>query len=182
MSKKIFTLTILAAVAIALVLPAGLSAADDLKIRVKVERANIRQSAHADRPGHRRARPKATVFTVVEKAGDWYLIQLAGRNDRDSSTPSSSRKWSPAEDVARRGNTGRSNGGRAPAGLRRRRRGRPRATRSPCFWPGSAIFSPRIRPTRTSMRTGSSSAASSASAAKASAAGWRGITGRRRAS
>ena len=75
MFKKTFILIILAAVSIALVLPAGLSAADDLKIRVKVERANIRQSGFPSAPVIAGAN-KGEIFTVVEKAGDWYLIQL----------------------------------------------------------------------------------------------------------
>ena len=76
MFKKKLVLMILAAAAIALFLPSGLTAGADLKIRVTVERANIRQSGFASAPviggGN-----KGEIFTVIEKAGDWYLIQLA---------------------------------------------------------------------------------------------------------
>ena len=76
MFKKISTLAILAAVAVALVLPACLSAQDVLKVRVKVERANIRQSGFPSAPVIAGAN-RGEIFPVVEKTGDWYLIQLS---------------------------------------------------------------------------------------------------------
>jgi len=76
MFKKIFPLVILTAVLIVLVLPAGLSADDTLKIRVTAAAANIRQSGFLSAPVVGSAQ-KGQVFTVIEKAGEWYLIQLA---------------------------------------------------------------------------------------------------------
>ncbi|MCX6566136.1 MAG: SH3 domain-containing protein [Candidatus Aminicenantes bacterium] len=76
MFKKIFPLVILVAVSIVLVLPAGLSADDALKIRVTAATANIRQSGFLSAPVVGSAQ-KGQIFAVVEKSGEWYLIQLA---------------------------------------------------------------------------------------------------------
>ena len=76
MFKKTLTLALIAAVSIALILPSGLSAQNVQKIRVKVERANIRQSGYPTATVVAGAN-RGEIFAVVEKTGDWYLIQLS---------------------------------------------------------------------------------------------------------
>jgi uncharacterized protein YgiM (DUF1202 family) len=75
MKHKAPILFAIAAVSLALALPAALSAGDAVKIRVTADRVNIRQAAVLTAQAVGRVE-KGQVFTVIEKDGEWYLIQL----------------------------------------------------------------------------------------------------------
>jgi uncharacterized protein YgiM (DUF1202 family) len=63
------------AVALALLLPAAKAAGDTVKIRVTADLVNVRRTAMISAPAVGRVE-KGQVFTVVEKEGEWYLIQF----------------------------------------------------------------------------------------------------------
>jgi hypothetical protein len=75
MYKKTFSLIVLAAVLACLLLPSRLFAYEGLKVRILATRAPIRQAAAFDAPIVASA-DKGQVFDVIEKTGEWYLIQL----------------------------------------------------------------------------------------------------------
>jgi len=75
MYKKIFSLMILMAALACLLIPPGLFSDETLKVRIVATRAPIRQAAALTAPVVASV-DKGQVFDVIEKAGDWYLVQL----------------------------------------------------------------------------------------------------------
>lgn len=75
MYKKIFSLMVLTAALACLLLPPSLFADEALKVRIVRTRAPIRQAAALTAPIVASA-DNGQVFDVIEKAGEWYLVQL----------------------------------------------------------------------------------------------------------
>jgi opacity protein-like surface antigen len=75
MYKKIFSLIVLTVALVGLLLPLSLFAGEALKVRIVAMRAPIRQAAAFSAPVVATA-DKGQVFEVIEKAGEWYLVQL----------------------------------------------------------------------------------------------------------
>lgn len=75
MYKKIFSLMVLTAAFACLLLPPSLFADEALKVRIVATRAPIRQEATFTAPIVTTA-DKGQIFDVIEKAGEWYLVQL----------------------------------------------------------------------------------------------------------
>lgn len=75
MNKKTFNLVVIAAVVAALTLPLNLSAGEAVKIRVTADRVNIREAALITSKAVGKAE-KGQILTVVEKAGEWYIVRL----------------------------------------------------------------------------------------------------------
>jgi len=76
MYKKIFSLMVLTAALAFLLLPPSLFAAEALKVRIVRTRAAIQQAAALNAPIVGSA-DKGQVFDVMEKADEWYLVQLS---------------------------------------------------------------------------------------------------------
>ncbi len=76
MFKHKYAIVLLAVLTVGLLFAANLSAFDPVQVRIKVERANVRQTAQMEAPVVGSA-AKGDVFAVLGKEGDWYLIQLA---------------------------------------------------------------------------------------------------------
>ena len=76
MYKKIFSLMVLTAALACLLLPPSLFADEALKVRIVATRAPIRQAAACTAPIVAGA-DKGQVFDVMEKADEWYLVQLS---------------------------------------------------------------------------------------------------------
>ena len=76
MYKKIFSLMVLTTALAGLLLPSSLFADEALKVRIVATRASIRQTAAFTAPIVAGA-DKGQVFDVIEKAGEWYLVQLS---------------------------------------------------------------------------------------------------------
>jgi opacity protein-like surface antigen len=75
MYKKIFFLIILTTALAYLLLPPSLFADEALQVRIVSTRAHIRQAAALNAPIVISA-DNGQVFDVIEKAGEWYLVQL----------------------------------------------------------------------------------------------------------
>jgi opacity protein-like surface antigen len=75
MFKLKFPLIVLGILAVGLLFASPLAAANANQVRVKVEKANIRQKPDLSAPIVATAE-KGDVFKVFEKADEWYLIQL----------------------------------------------------------------------------------------------------------
>lgn len=75
MFKHKFPLIVLGLLAAGLLSASFLSAADGLQVRVKVDKANIRQSDSLTAPVIASAN-QDDIFDVFEKSGEWYLIRL----------------------------------------------------------------------------------------------------------
>jgi opacity protein-like surface antigen len=76
MFKHKYAIVLLAVLTVGLLFAANLSAFDTVQVRIKVERANVRQTAQMEAPVVGSA-AKGEIFTTLGKDGDWYLIQLA---------------------------------------------------------------------------------------------------------
>ncbi|MHB8055470.1 MAG: SH3 domain-containing protein [Candidatus Aminicenantales bacterium] len=77
MSKQKFPIVFLAVLAVSLLLAANLSAFGPIQVKVKVEKANIRESPLLTAPIVATAL-KGDVFNVFEKSDEWYLVKLPG--------------------------------------------------------------------------------------------------------
>ena len=75
MYKKIFSLMVLTTALAGLLLPSSLFADEALKVRIVATRAPIRQAAAFTAPIVAGA-DKGQVFDIIEKAGEWYWVQL----------------------------------------------------------------------------------------------------------
>ena len=78
MYKKIFSLMVLTAALACLLLSPSLFAEEALRVRIVATRASIRQAAALTAPIVATA-DKGQVFGVIEKAGEWYWVQLPSR-------------------------------------------------------------------------------------------------------
>jgi len=78
MYKKIFSLMVLTAALACLLLSPSLFAEEALQVRIVATRASIRQAA-AFSASIVATADKGQVFDVIEKAGEWYWVQLPSR-------------------------------------------------------------------------------------------------------
>lgn len=78
MYNKIFSLMVLTAALACLLLSPSLFAEEALQVRIVATRASIRQAAAFSAPIVATA-DKGQVFDVIEKAGEWYWVQLPSR-------------------------------------------------------------------------------------------------------